>query len=327
MLFLKLAPGLFATMAAALPGADLLLTVHKRAETLGIYDLTDSRPVANVPAGVKPHEFAVTADGRFALVTGHGADTSAPAGPGGNSVAVVDLKACKPAGMIDLDEYRQPHGIERGRSGTFYVATENPPALLAIDQRRRRIKFAFPLPGRQPQMIAVSADESKVWTADAGSGTVTVMDLRTHNRLAQIDVGGIPAGLALSRNERRVYCATLGGNTVVVIDAVANRLRRRIGVAGQPARLLLSQDGRTLYVSLHESGEVAAIDTRTELEVRRVRAGAEAWGLGLHRSGESLFVAAQAENRILQLALPGLEVMNVIETAAGPGPVRVIAAP
>lgn len=327
MITVKLSPVLFVLAAGALPGADLLLTVHKRADTLGIYDLAEAKPVANVPVGVKPHEFELTADNRYALVTNYGVDTYTAAEAGGNTITIVDLRTRKPVGTIDLGKYHRPHGIERGRSGTFYVATEKPAALHAIDGRRRRIKFSFALPGQLPHMIAISADETKVWTADAGSGTVTCMDLRTRKQLAQVEVGGVPMGLALSKDEKRIYCATRSANTVAVIDAVANRLRRQIGVPGQPARLLLSPDGRTLYASLYESGEVAAIDTRTELEVRRAPAGAAAEGMTLHPDGNSLFVSAQAENRILQIALPGLEILKTIATAARPDPIRILSAP
>ncbi len=307
--------------------AELLLTIHKRADSLGIYDLESGRAVTSIPTGAKPHEFGLTADRRYAFVTDYGVDTYTSAEQGGNTITIIDLKTRQPAGKIDLGQYHRPHGIERGRSGVFYVSTEKPSALLVIDHRRRSVKFAIPLPGDLPHMIAISADETKAWTADAGSGTVTSVDIRTKKVLGQADVGGVPMGLALAQNEKRLYCSTRSGNTVAVIDAVANRLRRQIGVPGQPARLALSTDGSMLYVSLFESGEVAVIDTRTELEIRRAKAGAAAEGIALHPDGQSLLVSAQGDNRILQLALPGLETLKVIETAARPDPIHILLQP
>lgn len=325
---MRLTPGLLAlAAAAALPAADLLLTVHKRADSLGIYDLTSGQSLASVPTGAKPHEFALTADRRYAFVTDYGVDTYTSPDPGGNTITILDLQSRQPAAKIDLGNYRRPHGIERGRGGNFFVSTEKPAALLVIDARRRQVKTAIPLPGSLPHMIAVSADESRVWTADAGSGTVTAMDIRTKKQLAQIDVGGVPMGLALARDEKRLYCATRTANTVAVIDAVTNRLRRQIGIPGQPARLALSPDGLTLYASLYESGEVAAIDTRTELEVRRAKAGTAAEGLSIHPNGQSLFVSAQGDNRILQFSLPDLEPLSTIETAARPDPIHILSRP
>lgn len=303
---------------------DLLLTVHKRADSFGIYDLSSGKPVANVPTGVKPHEFALTADRRFAFVTDYGVDTYTTEDPGGNTITIIDLKSRQAAGKIDLGQYRRPHGIERGRSGLMYVSTEKPSALLVIDAKSRKIRTAVPLPGKLPHMLIVSADETKLWTADAGSGTVTVMDIRTRKPLAQIEVGGVPMGLAISKDEKRVYCPTRSGNTVAVIDGVANRLRRQIGVPGEPVRALLSPDGGSLFTSLIASGEIAVIDTRTELEVRRVKAGAAAEGLALHPNGKSLFISAQGDNRILQLSLPGLEIIQAIETAARPDPILIL---
>lgn len=307
--------------------ADLLLTVHKKADSLGIYDLETGKSVISIPTGVKPHEFGLTSDRRYAFVTDYGVDTYTTSDLGGNTITIIDLKTRQPAGTIDLGQYHRPHGIERGRSGTFYVSTEKPSTLLIIDSRRRQVKTSIPLPGDLPHMIAVSADETKAWTADAGSGTVTCLDLRTKKVLGQADVGGVPMGLALAQNEKRLYCSTRSGNTIAVIDAVANRLRRQIGVPGQPARLVLSPDGSLLYASLFESGEVAVIDTRTELEIRRAKAGAAAEGIALHPDGQSLFVSAQGDNRILQLALPDLETIKVIETGARPDPIHILKQP
>jgi len=324
---MRIALALIAASAGVASDEGLLLTVHKRADSFGIYDLATGKPVSNVPTGVKPHEFALTPDRRYAYVTDYGVDSYTTADPGGNTITIVDLKSRQPAGKIDLGEYHRPHGIELARSGMMYVSTEKPAALLVIDPRRRKIRNAIPLPGSLPHMIVVSADESKVWTADAGSGTVTVMDIRTRKQLAQIEVGGVPMGLAVSKDEKRVYCATRSGNTVAIIDGVANRLRRQVGIPGEPVRALLSADGNSLFVSLIASGEVAVIDTRTELEVRRVKAGAAAEGLAVHPNGSALFVSIQGENRILELELPGLQAVRSIETAARPDPIHILLKP
>lgn len=321
---MRIALAFFFAAAGAAPAADLLLTVHKRADSFGIYDLGTGKPVVNIPTGVKPHEFALTADHRYAFVTDYGVDTYTTSDQGGNTITIIDLKSRQVAGKIDLGQYHRPHGIERARSGLMYVSTEKPSALLAIDPRRRIVRNAIPLPGSLPHMIVISADETKLWTADAGSGTVTVMDIRTKKQLAQIEVGGVPMGLAVSKDEKRVYCATRSGNTVAIIDGVANRLRRQVGVPGEPVRALLSPDGANLFVSLISSGEVAVIDTRTELEVRRVKAGAAAEGLALHPKGSSLFVSAQGDNRIVELELPSLQLIRSFETAARPDPIHIL---
>src|SRR5512145_1022704 len=113
---MRLIAGLLLATAGVLPAAELLLTVHKRADSLGIYDLEAGKPLTNIPTGVKPHELALTADNRFAFVTDYGVDGYTSDEPGGNTITIIDLKSRQPAAKIDLGQYRRPHGIERGRS-------------------------------------------------------------------------------------------------------------------------------------------------------------------------------------------------------------------
>ncbi len=310
-----------AAWAASCLAQDTLLILHKLDNSLGFYDAEKGGLLAAVPAGPKPHELALSADRKFAFVTNYGADTYTETQPGGNTISVIDLRQRGNAGEIPLGDYHRPHGIERGKSGRFYVTTDFPAAVLVVDGARRKIQQAIPVTGKLPHMIQLTADERQAWTADAGSGTVSVIDIAAKRQRVQIEVGGVPMGLALTPDEKTLFVATRSANTVVVVDAVTNRVKRKIGVPGEPARLALSPNGRWLYVSLIGSGEVAVLDTQTMLEKRRVAAGQRVEGMRLDDDGTSLYVSAQAENRVIKFSLPDLEQVQSISTRAKPDPI------
>jgi YVTN family beta-propeller protein len=317
-LLLRLLPAVLPLAAAF--GADKLLVVHKLDDSFGFYDAATGRLEAKVATGKKPHEFALSADSRFAYVTNYGADTYTETQPGGNTLTVIDLKERRAAGEISLGNYTRPHGIERGKSGRFYVTTDFPAAVLVVDGAKRKVLHAIPVTGKLPHMLRLSADERQAWTADAGSGTVTVIDLNNRRVRTQLQVGGVPMGLELTPDEKTLFVATRTANMVVAVDAVTNRVRRNLGVPGMPVRLAYVPGAQRLFVTLIDSGEVAALNARTLLEVARVPAGARAEGILADPRGGFLYVSAQGDNRVLKFSVPDLERVQTIETAAKPDP-------
>ncbi|HWR53781.1 MAG TPA: YncE family protein, partial [Bryobacteraceae bacterium] len=222
-------------LAGTAMAADLVLIVHKRADSVGIYDDATGASVATIPVGVKPHEMALTADRKFLFVTNYGLDSYSSNDAGGNTISVVDIAARKVTATIDLGRYRRPHGIERGTSGRLYVSTEMPAALHIIDPAERKVIRSIDTPGKLPHMIAVSEDETRAYLANAGSGTVTVVDLKSGGT-AQTKVGGVPMGLALSSDGYRLYVTTRGANLIALISTDMMNVVHRIELKGQPAR-------------------------------------------------------------------------------------------
>jgi DNA-binding beta-propeller fold protein YncE len=321
MVRLLILPLLAAALAA---GGDTLLVLHRGDDSMGFFDTSTGKMEARVAVGKAPAEMAVSADERFAFVTNYGVDNPSSSEPGGNSISVVDLKERTIAGEILLGDYRRPHGIVRGKSGLLYVTTDSPAALLIVDGKKRKVNAAIPVTGKLPHMVQLTGDDRKAWTADAGSGTVTLIDIPNRKQVGQLEVGGVPLGFALTTDEKRLLVATSSNNMVVLLDAVANKVRRSLGVPGQATRMLPAKDGRRVYATLAGSGEVAVLDPQMFLEIRRGPAGSAADGLALEPAGDYLYVSAPAENKVLKLHLPDLKQEQEIETRAKPGSMYVL---
>lgn len=314
---------LFLIVAVAEPvttDKPLLVTVQKMADALGIIDPDSGKLVSQISVGRKPHEFAISKDGKLALVTNYGADTYTETHLGGNTVTLIDLVNRKPLANIDLADHHRPHGIERGRSGLFYITTEMPATLLVVDANKRKILHAIPLLGKLTHMVQVSEDERRAWTADAGSGSVTEVDLSAHKSVRKIEIGGVPMGFALTREEKTLYASTRTANRIAVIDTGSGTVQRQIEVPGEPARLLLTADGKYLITSLIIGGEAAVIDTATQKELRRVPCGKRPEGLTFAPDGQSFYVSAQMENNVYRFSIPDLKPMGVIAVPGKPDP-------
>lgn len=315
---------LLMALAAIVRADGLLLTVHKLADSVGIYDADTGRSVMNIPVGRKPHEFGITADGRWLFVTNYGLDTYTQEDPGGNSISVIDLRSRKVVGEIPTGEYRRPHGIERGRSGLFYVTTEVPAAVHILDPGKRRITASIRISGKKPHMMALSEDESVVWTADSQSGTVTCVSLVERKEMGQIETGGVPMGLALTRDGKRLFLVGRSDNRLTEIDAGSRKIVRQLEVPGQPVRLAFLQGESLLAATLIDSGELVLIDTQAFREVKRIKVGARAEGMGVDEEGQAIYVSAQGDNTIHRYHLPDLMHDLAIPTAAKPDPILVL---
>lgn len=317
---------LCALLLAGRPAAaETLLILHKGGESLGFYDASTGKTKAVVPVGTVPHEMVLSADRRLAYVTNYGVATWTDKTPGGNTVSIVDLARREKTGEIVLGECRRPHGIARGRSGRLYVTVDTPGSLLVLDPAARKVVSQVDLGQLAPHMVAVSEDETKAWTANAGAGTVTAVRFgASAATVSQIPVGGVPMGLALSAEGLQLFVATRGGNEVVVIDTDTSTVVDRIHVLGSPARLRFSKDGKQLIVSLLESGEVAVFDLWSKQEVKRFKVGAHAEGMGLDSAGRFGYVSAQGEDKVVRFSLKDWQTTLTIPTASRPDPIIVL---
>jgi YVTN family beta-propeller protein len=314
---------------AQAPRAKVIAVVlHKRAQSLGAYDPETGHKLGTPAAvGPKPHEMVASPDGKRLYVTNYGVDRFSDVAAGASSISVINLGTLKSEPVIDLGRFHRPHGIERGHSGRLYVTTDFPPSVLIVDPAARRMVAALELDQSLPHMLAVSADERRVWVANAGSGSVSALVIGPQGErrsATTIKVGGVPMGLALSADERSLYVATRDGDQVVVIDVPGNRVRATVSVPGHPARVRLTAAGSFLVTSLMEAGDVAIVDTRSLKVVHRFFVGAHAEGLTLDAISGFGYVSVQGENKVVKFSMADWKPVLEIKTAAGPDPILIV---
>ena len=306
-----------------LAGADTLLILHKNGNSLGYYDPGSGKKLASVPVGEKPHEMELSADGRLLYVTLYGVDRWTDTAAGGNSITVVDIAARKAVGAIDLGKFHRPHGIVRARSGLLYVTADQPPSLVAVDPRLRKVVRNYDIGQSAPHMVAVLADESKAFVANSGSGTVSVIQLKTGS-VRHINVGGIPMGLAFCPSEMRVYAACRTNNKVVEIETASEKISRTLEIAGHPVRLKLLPGDERMLISLIDSGEAAVFEMATLKVLKRFPVGTHAEGIGVDPAGGAGYASAQDDNRVMKFSLRDYTKLLDIATEARPDPILVI---
>jgi len=112
--------------------------------------------------------------------------------------------------------------------------------------------------GTNPQAIAVNPNTGKVYVANAGSGTVSV--LSGSSVTATITVGSNPQDIAVNPSTNYIYTANNGSNTVSVISGGSNTVVSTITVQTGPTGIAVNPNTNTIYAVNYTSGSVSTIN-------------------------------------------------------------------
>src|SRR5262245_17542916 len=104
-----------------------------------------------------------------------------------------------------------------------------------------------------------------VFVSNAGSGSVSTIDLKTRTKNAtDIPVGTLPIGVAVTPDSKTAFVANTGSGSVSTID-VKTRTKHPDDIAGgsYPNVVAVTPDGQTALVLERLTGSVSTIDVKT----------------------------------------------------------------
>jgi YVTN family beta-propeller protein len=147
-------------------------------------------------------------------------------------------------------------------------------------------------PHRSPIALALSADGTRLLTANQTAGTVSLVDTAAGRVLHEVKTGEKPAGVALSRDGRRGAVAHWYGYDLAVLDIKDDRIAvaGRVEVGPEPRGVAISADGATAYVAVGVSNEVVRVDLNDRKLTGRLTVGREPRGVALSPDGSRLLV-------------------------------------
>ncbi len=134
--------------------------------------------------------------------------------------------------------------------------------------------------GRGAEGVDVAPDGREAWVANAGDGTISVLDLTTKRVVQTLaaDVRGANR-LKFTADGALVFVSTLGGPDVTVLRADTRAVVKRIAVGRGAAGIQVQPDGARVYVACTPDDDVAVIDVRSLALVGRILAGKQPDGL------------------------------------------------
>lgn len=134
--------------------------------------------------------------------------------------------------------------------------------------------------GSRDEGFDVSPDGREAWIANAGDGTVSVIDLNAKKVTATLAVNVKSANrLKFTPDGNRVLVSMLGNADLVVIDTASRQVEKRIPIGHGAAGIQMQPDGARAYVACTPDNYVAVIDLKTLTVVGHIEAGGNPDGM------------------------------------------------
>ncbi len=315
---------MLATVAAVAAAAEVVVVLNKSDHEAALVDPTTLEVLAKLPTGKGPHEAATSPDGRYAYVSNYGSfavfrEGERPQMQPGNSITVLDLKDRKVKATFDLGKYTQPHGLWVSRDAKrLWVTCEGAKAVLELDAASGEILKAWDTAQEVSHMVVPTPDEKKLYVANIGSGSVTVID-RSTDIVKSIPTGAGAEGIDVAPGGKEVWVSNRASHTVAVIEVATDRVLVTFESAGMmPIRVKFTPDGKQVFVSNARSNLVSVFDAATRQLLGTVEVGAVPVGILMSPDGRRAFVANTNDNKVTVLDVLGRKMLRTFTTGTEP---------
>ncbi|MBY8826077.1 beta-propeller fold lactonase family protein [Sphingomonas colocasiae] len=304
--FVLLAVSLASSFALAVPAAaETLLIGNKAEDTVSFIDLATGKERARVETAHMPHEIAISPDGKQAAVVAYG----------GTTLDIFDVASASRVKRIDLSPNVAPHGIAWLRDGRLVVTTEKSKSLTLVDPATGAVS-AVATDQNGSHMVAIAPTGGRAYVANIASGTVSVIDIDTRRKIADIAVGGRPEGIALTPNGKQLWVGDLSAPHVRIVDTATLKTVATLPVDPVAIRVAISPDGKTAVTSNLESGTLTLIDVakRKVLKTISVSGQKDAGQVTIlfSRDGKRLYAAETYRNEIAEVDMKNGTVLRRI---------------
>jgi YVTN family beta-propeller protein len=302
---------------SSIDAAESLLVLSKGDHTLAIVDPSNLKVIAKAPIGEDPHEVIASSDGKFAYVSNYGggryntlavvdlvAQKALPSidlgplrGPHGLAFAGGKVwfaaEGAKAVGRYDPAEKKIDWIMGTGQNRTHmvmvsqdqnrvYTTNIGSATVTFLDKGAEYREWnATVIPvGKGSEGFDISPDGRELWTANAGDGTVSIIDIAGKKVIETLPANIRTANrLKFTPDGKLVFISMLNNSDVAVLDAATHKEVKRIRTGKGAAGIQIQPDGSRVFVSCTPDNYVAVIDPKTLEIVGRIDAGPHPDGL------------------------------------------------
>jgi YVTN family beta-propeller protein len=300
-------------VAMAQTPSPALLVLNKEG-SLAIVDPGSRKVLGHVRTGESPHEVVVSSDGKLAFASNYGSTNP------GNSISVIDLAARKELRRLDLGALRRPHGLDFA-DGKLYFTAETNKLIGRYDPAANQIDWLLGTGQNTTHMIIVLPDASKMFTANIGSDSITVIEragVQNWNETV-IPVGKGPEGFDLSPDGKQLWAAHSQDGAVSVIDLFTKKVIHTFNIQTKRSnRLKFTPDGRLVLITDLTAGDLVVLERATKKELKRIKMGRSPAGILVQPDSSRAYVAVTGDDNVAVIDLKTFDLTARINTGAGP---------
>ncbi|MEO9469654.1 YncE family protein [Parasphingorhabdus sp.] len=278
-----------------------LLIGNKGEDTLSFVDLRTGKELAKKDTGHQPHEIAISPDSRLAAVVSYG----------GESIDIFDIAAREKVETIDLTPNKRPHGVIWLNDGRIMATTEGSDSVTIVSpptgEAQTRTVSSISTGQKGSHMLAISPDKERGYVSNMQSGTVSVLNLKTGQKIIDLPAGKEPEGLALTPDGKRLLVADRQNNMLFVFDTKTLAEIAAVETGNFPIRVAVSPDGQTAVTSDLGDGALGLFDLETLAFTRTISVSGDKRSgqvtILFSTNGDKIYAAETGTNRIAEIDL------------------------
>jgi DNA-binding beta-propeller fold protein YncE len=215
-----------------------VIVVNAGSDTATVFNPVNNEIIARLPTKLRPQDVRVSPDGKLAYVLNMGSSKEP-----GNTISVFNMENYTLKSLIDLGKYTRPHWSVMSADGKLlWVACANQNAILEVDLTKEVISKVWDTQQPGSYNFAVSQDESKIYTANFDTTTVSIINRKT-STINIVDIGGKPIGADASPNANEIWISSDKTNEISVFDTKTDKVIQKLSSNGNfPTRLKFSND-------------------------------------------------------------------------------------
>ena len=163
---------------------------------------------------------------------------------------------------------------------------------------RSRLRHAVAVVGVLCLTSAAPASCSEAIVTNQPADSLSFVDLDQMKSVAEIKIGGKPAGIALSPDKSLAYVTAPEGNELIEVDATSRTVKRRLAMKGGPLGIAVHPTRAEIYVADWYEHKIAVIDAGKLVVVAEIPVGQSPSGLAVTPDGALLLSADRDSNEV-----------------------------
>ncbi|MEM9233947.1 MAG: cytochrome D1 domain-containing protein [Pseudomonadota bacterium] len=310
----------YAVAALALSGvahADTLIVGNKVEHTVSFIDLATGEEMARRDTGRAPHEVAVSPDGGLAVIVSYREQNYT-----GNTLHVFDVETAEQIRVIDLGEHLGPHGL-KWIPGTREViaTTEVSEDVVIANVDTGEITGSIKTDQQGTHMVTLSPDALRAYTGNIGSGSFSVLDLKTRTKIRDVKAGSQTEAVTVSPDGKEIWVGNNASQSIMIFDSETFEMTKEIRTEGIPIRVEMNPTGEYVAVSFPRLHKVVILDTQSHEQVAEILMQTEG-GLvpvTLLWSGDNkyLWAATTGGARVVEIATADWSLRRTLSAGSG----------
>jgi YVTN family beta-propeller protein len=150
--------------------------------------------------------------------------------------------------------------------------------------------------GTDPTAVATDPRSGRIYVANSGSLSVTVLEGATREVVATVTLPSRPWGIAVNQRTGRVYVTT-AESAVTVIDTASNTVATRVPLPSRPWGVAINHRANRVYVATSDAS-VAVIDGDRDVVTETIPVPSRPWAVAVIPETNRIYVTSQESRNL-----------------------------